>query len=195
MASKLELLIIHVSDTPAGRNVSSTDIRQWHLGPKQEADGVIYLGNKYPTLSALPPEKIGGVSITRLKGRGWRQVGYADMIHLNGSIENLVPYNNDDIVDAWEITNGVAGINKIARHIVLVGGRTADNKSTEDTRTEMQHAVLEGYVKKTIEIIPTIRVAGHNQFDAHKACPCFSVPQWALSIGLTKKNIYDKWPS
>ena len=39
------------------------------------------------------------------KGRGWKQVGYSDMIHLDGTLENLVPYNNDDIVDAF--TQGI----------------------------------------------------------------------------------------
>jgi N-acetylmuramoyl-L-alanine amidase len=115
------------------------------------------------------------------------------MIHLNGHIENLVPYNNDDIVDGWEITNGQTGINTFSRHVVYVGGLSADGKKAEDTRTEMQHAVLEGYVKKMIELFPTLKVAGHNQFEK-KDCPSFSVVQWALGKGIDKKNIYPNWP-
>jgi hypothetical protein len=195
MASKLKYLVIHCTATRAGQNISSDQIRQWHQGPLRKADGTVrYMGKDYAAISGLPPEKIGGISIYKLQGRGWRQVGYSDMIHLNGHIENLVPYNNDDIVDGWEITNGQTGINTFSRHVVYVGGLSADGKKAEDTRTEMQHAVLEGYVKKMIELFPTLKVAGHNQFEK-KDCPSFSVVQWALGKGIDKKNIYDKWPS
>ena len=33
-------------------------------------------------------------------GRGWKQVGYTKMYHLDGSAEQLVANNNDDVVDA-----------------------------------------------------------------------------------------------
>ena len=126
------------------------------------------------------------------KGRGWKQVGYADMIHLDGRVENLVPYNNDDIVDAWEITNGVSGINSIGRHVVYVGGVEAnDVKKARDTRTWLQELAMIKYVKETIARHPNIKVAGHNQF-AKKACPSFDVPKWLSAIGIPKKNIYIK---
>lgn len=195
MANKIKYLVLHCTATRAGQNISSDQIRQWHQGPCKNADGTVrYMGKDYAALSGLPPEKIGGISIYKLQGRGWRQVGYSDMIHLDGTIENLVPYNNDDIVDPWEITNGQPGINKEARHVVYVGGLSADGKQPEDTRTKLQHAVLQGYVKKMIQLYPSIKVAGHNQFEK-KACPSFSVVQWALGVGIDRKNIYDKWPS
>jgi len=195
MANKIKYLVLHCTATRAGQNISSDQIRQWHLGPCKNADGTVrYMGKDYAAISGLPPEKIGGISIYKLAGRGWRQVGYSDMIHLDGRIENLVPYNNDDIVDPWEVTNGQPGINSMSRHVVYVGGLSADGTQPEDTRTEMQRAVLLGYVKKTIELYPFIRVAGHNQFEK-KACPSFSVVQWALAMGIDRKNIYDKWPS
>lgn len=126
------------------------------------------------------------------KGRGWKQVGYADMIHLDGRVENLVPYNNDDIVDAWEITNGVSGINSIGRHVVYVGGVEAnDVKKARDTRTWLQELAMIKYVKETIARHPNIKVAGHNQF-AQKACPSFDVPKWLGAIGIPKKNMYIK---
>lgn len=195
MANKIKYLVLHCTATRAGQNISSDQIRQWHLGPCKNADGTVrYMGKDYAAISGLPPEKIGGISIYKLAGRGWRQVGYSDMIHLDGRIENLVPYNNDDIVDPWEVTNGQPGINSMSRHVVYVGGLSADGTQPEDTRTEMQRAVLLGYVKKTIELYPSIKVAGHNQFEK-KACPSFSVVQWALAMGIDRKNIYDKWPS
>lgn len=124
------------------------------------------------------------------KGRGWKQVGYADMIHLDGRIENLVPYNNDDIVDTWEITNGVSGINSISRHVVYVGGVEAnDVKKARDTRTWLQELSMIKYVKETIARHPNILVSGHNQHSA-KACPSFDVPKWLRAIGIPEKNIY-----
>ena len=126
------------------------------------------------------------------KGRGWKQVGYADMIHLDGTIENLVPYNNDDKVDSWEITNGAYGINSTSRHVVYVGGVDADDvKKAKDTRTWLQELSMINYVKETIAKHPTILVAGHNQF-ANKACPSFDVPKWLKAIGVEEKNIYGK---
>ena len=79
--ANLKYLVIHCTATPEGREVSSEDIRRWHL--------------------SAPPA-----------GRGWKQVGYTDMFHLDGSRERLVDNNEDNKVDPWEITNGVAGINK-----------------------------------------------------------------------------------
>lgn len=70
---ELKYLIIHCSATPAGREVTGDEIREWHLN-----------------------------------GRGWSQVGYSDIIHLDGQVENLVEYNEDNWIDAGEITNGAA---------------------------------------------------------------------------------------
>ena len=68
-------------------------------------------------------------------GRGWKQVGYTDMIHLDGRVERLVDNNEDAQVDPWEITNGAKGYNTTARHIVYVGGLDTDGKTPKDTRT------------------------------------------------------------
>jgi N-acetylmuramoyl-L-alanine amidase len=125
------------------------------------------------------------------KGRGWKQVGYSDLIHLDGIIENLVPYNNDDIVDVWEITNGASGVNSVSRHVVYAGGVSADDvKKARDTRTWLQELAMITYVKETIARHPNIKVAGHNQFNSGKACPSFDVPSWCRKIGIPEKNIY-----
>ena len=76
-------------------------------------------------------------------GRGWRQVGYTDMFLLDGTVERLVDNNEDDIIDSWEITNGVAGINSVSRHIVYVGGLDATGNKPKDTRTVAQRSALE----------------------------------------------------
>lgn len=127
------------------------------------------------------------------QGRSWKQVGYSDMITIEGELINLVPYNEDDNVDKWEITNGVAGINSISRHVVYVGG-CDENMKPKDTRTNEQLKTLSEYVWNTIEKHPDILVAGHNQFTAAKACPSFDVPTWLLEIGVDEDNIYWKSP-
>jgi hypothetical protein len=126
------------------------------------------------------------------QGRGWKQVGYSDMIHLNGNVENLVPYNNDNIIEGWEITNGVEEMNGICRHIVYVGGMDTDNKRPKDTRTKEQLTALRNYCIQTIAQHPDILIAGHYQFNSGKACPSFIVPPWLKAIGIPDKNIYQK---
>lgn len=126
------------------------------------------------------------------EGRGWQQVGYSDMITIEGELINLVPYNEDSNVDRWEITNGVAGINAISMHVVYVGGCNKDMKP-KDTRTMEQLRALTIYVYEAIENHPDIKVAGHNQF-AQKACPSFDVPRWLREIGIEEKNIYNPTP-
>jgi len=188
MSKKIEFFVIHVTDTPAGRKTTSDEIRQWHLGPFHKSPTeIIYKGVTYPSVQALPDEKVGGVSIKKITGRGWKQVGYRDMIHLDGTKENLVRYNYDAIVDAWEVTNGVAGINSTAMHIVIVGGKG------KDTRTPEQTTTLAAEMKKALINWPWIKFAGHNQFDM-KICPSFDVRVFCRSIGIPEKNIYQAPP-
>jgi N-acetyl-anhydromuramyl-L-alanine amidase AmpD len=116
-------------------------------------------------------------------GRGWKQVGYTDMIHLDGRVERLVQNNEDANVDPWEVTNGAAGYNSVSRHVVYVGGLAKDGKTAKDTRTPQQLAALRNYVSDFHRRFPDVKIVGHNQLAA-KACPSFSVPQWLLSIGI-----------
>lgn len=125
------------------------------------------------------------------KGRGWKQVGYSDMIHLTGEVTNLVPYDGDNIVQPREITNGALGLNGVSRHVVYVGGVERDGKTAKDTRTEKQLLALKNYVLQTIANHPDIEILGHNQVE-NKACPCFNVPVWLKTIGVNEKNISKK---
>lgn len=115
-------------------------------------------------------------------GRGWRQVGYTDLFHLDGSVERLVDNNEDGNVDPWEITNGAAGYNSVSRHIVYAGGCDA-SMQPKDTRTEAQKEALKKYVLDFHAKHPDVRIVGHNQLAA-KACPSFDVPQWLATIGI-----------
>ncbi|CCZ10514.1 N-acetylmuramoyl-L-alanine amidase [uncultured Culturomica sp.] len=153
--AKLKRLVLHCTATPEGRAVSSDDIRAWHTNPVSKG------------------------------GRGWRQVGYTDMIHLDGTVERLVENNENDIVDPWEITNGAAGYNSTSRHVVYVGGMDKQNKKAMDTRTPEQLEAMEAYVKDFHQRFPDIRIVGHNELAA-KACPSFDVQKWLKSIGINQ---------
>jgi len=124
-------------------------------------------------------------------GRGWKQVGYTDLFHLDGSITRLAKNNEDAYVDSWEITNGVAGINSVSRHIVYAGGLDKKTKKPKDTRTDEQMESLAQYIIYFIQDNPDVLIAGHYHF-ANKACPCFDVPEWLESIGVPNRNILKK---
>ncbi len=116
-------------------------------------------------------------------GRGWKQVGYTDLIHLDGTVERLVANNEDSNVDPWEITNGAAGYNSISRHIVYAGGCEAHTQKPKDTRTPAQREAMKRYVLDFHRKHPMVKIVGHYQLAA-KACPSFDVPQWLESIGI-----------
>lgn len=152
--AKLKYLFIHCTATPEGREVSSKEIRAWHTNPVSRG------------------------------GRGWKQVGYTDMIHLDGTVERLVANNEDSEVDPWEITNGAQGYNSTSRHVVYVGG-VAKNGTPKDTRTSAQRSALEIYVKDFHRRFPDVIIKGHNEVAA-KACPSFDVKKWLISIGINQ---------
>lgn len=154
MAKKLKYLVLHCTATPAGREVTGDDIRRWHTSPVSQG------------------------------GRGWKQVGYTDLFHLDGSVERLVKNNEDMSVDPWEVTNGAAGYNSVSRHIVYAGGVDAnDVNKAVDTRTPAQKEAMKRYVLDFHRRFPGVRIVGHNQLAA-KACPSFDVPEWLESIGI-----------
>lgn len=115
-------------------------------------------------------------------GRGWKQVGYTDMFHLDGSVERLVANNEDSMVDNWEVTNGASGYNSVSRHIVYVGGCDRSMRP-KDTRTQGQLKAMELYVRDFHSKHPSVKIVGHNQLSA-KACPSFDVKLWLASIGI-----------
>lgn len=150
---KLKYLVIHCTATPEGREVSAAQIRAWHTNPVSRG------------------------------GRGWKQVGYTDLVHLDGRVERLVQNNEDAEVDPWEVTNGAAGYNSVSRHIVYAGGVALDGRTPKDTRTAGQCWALEQYVKDFHRRFPDVKIMGHNELAA-KACPSFDVQKWLKEIGI-----------
>lgn len=153
-ASKpLKRLVIHCTATPPGREVTAEEIRHWHTDPVSKG------------------------------GRGWKQVGYTDLIHLDGRIERLVDNNEDAMVDPWEVTNGVAGYNSTSRHVVYVGGVAKDGSTPMDTRTPEQRLAMRRYVEDFHRRFPDVEICGHNELAA-KACPSFDVRKWFKDLAL-----------
>ena len=149
----MQYLVIHCTATPEEREVSAAEIRRWHTAPVSQG------------------------------GRGWKQVGYTDMVHLDGRVERLVNNNEDAQVDPWEVTNGAADYNNVSRHIVYVGGCDKAGKP-KDTRTEAQREALKRYVEDFHARFPQVKIVGHHELNPGKACPSFDVPTWLRSIGI-----------
>ncbi len=129
-------------------------------------------------------------------GRGWSRVGYSDLILLDGKRHQFVKWDGDKFVDPDEITNGVAGMNSISRHVCYIGGLDKDGKTPKDTLTDAQNAMLSSVIAEVMAFKPDVLIAGHNQF-SQKACPSFFVPTYLRTRCLTKvpeKNIYLKDP-
>lgn len=153
--ARMKYLVLHCTATPEGREVSSKEIRHWHTDPVKKG------------------------------GRGWKQVGYTDLFHLDGTVERLVKNNEDAEVDPWEVTNCAAGYNSVSRHVVYAGGLAKDGKTAKDTRTAAQLKAMTDYVRNFHERFPQIKIVGHRDLPGvTKACPSFDVKAWLESIGI-----------
>lgn len=166
MGQRIEYLVIHCTATPEGRDVSADDIHRMHTSPVSAG------------------------------GNGWRQVGYTDLIRLDGRIERLVANNEDGTVDSGEITNGAKGFNAISRHIVYAGGCDRSGRP-RDTRTQAQKRSMAEYVRDFHRRFPWVRIVGHRDLSPDlncngiiepsewtKACPSFDVAAWLREIGV-----------
>ena len=121
-------------------------------------------------------------------GKGWSKVGYSDVIHLDGTISNLTPFNEDGRVEEWGLSHDGQDIYPYTRHIVYVGGVSKDGFNSENTMTEQQHITIDIYLKYMIRRYPDILIAGHGKLSG-KSCPGFHVEQYCDSINVPDKNI------
>ena len=192
--AKMKYLVVHTTDTPYDREITPDDIYMWHLGPKDNGDGTyIYFGKrlKKSELEGVYINLPSGKKIPALKspGRGWKQVGYSDMINRKGELINLVPYTFDNVIDSFEVTNGASGYNSCSRHVVLAGGWSKDGKikngknsdgsymNPEELYTNEQIDQLIQYLEAQKEIVPDVEIVGHNNL-ATKTCPNFDVKKF-----------------
>lgn len=133
---KITKIILHCSATPEGKAFTADDIRRWHTLPELKG------------------------------GRGWKDIGYHYVIHLDGSVHAGRP----------EGTVGAhcKGQNACSVGVCYVGGLASDGRTPKDTRTPAQKAALSRLVAELRGRYPGATVHGHYEFAA-KACPCFNV--------------------
>jgi N-acetylmuramoyl-L-alanine amidase len=108
------------------------------------------------------------------KERGFADIGYHYVVHLDGIVEAGRP--------EWEIGAHVAGHNTGTLGVVYVGGVEADDvNAAQDTRTPEQKVALMALCRALVAKYPKIsKISGHNEYAA-KACPSFDVQKDPLS--------------
>jgi N-acetylmuramoyl-L-alanine amidase len=101
--------------------------------------------------------------------RGFNDIGYHYLIHIDGTIEEGRPINKQGA--------HCSGQNRGSIGICYVGGMSKDMKKAKDTRTQAQKDSL---IKLMHELIykynKDMTIHGHNEY-ANKACPSFNVQE------------------
>lgn len=123
-----------------------------------------------------------------IEERGWSNVAYGLIIHLDGRIEmtrgRRIDY--DPFILSDEFTFGILGKNGKVIDICYVGGLDINGKA-KDTTTPEQNAAIKHIMENFIKVNPNIKFAGHYQF-ANKACPSWKIEDKFKELGI--ENIY-----
>lgn len=128
--------------------------------------------------AATPPGMDIGVEEIRkwhVDGNGWKDIGYHNVIRLNGALENGRPLD--------QVGAHCAGQNTGSIGVCMVGGVDAKGKPSANF-TEAQWAALRRYVMVFKAEYPEATIHGHNEYDKGKACPSFDVQKWLKDEGL-----------
>lgn len=157
-SNTLQFCFIHTSANREGSKTTAKAIESYHTRPKSK------------------------------NGLGWSRPGYNDVIEFSGKQVTLVPYNDDNIVQASERANGAGEFNRISRHICYIGGLDRQGKA-KNTLNANQDSTLKYLLLNLVEKHPQILIVGHNQV-ANKSCPCFNVPQKLRTYGIPDQNIW-----
>lgn len=118
------------------------------------------------------------------KNRGFNDIGYHYVVHLDGTVEAGRP----------EALSGahVAGHNTGTLGVVYVGGTDA-RLNAKDTRTPAQKTALLALCRELIAKYPAItKIAGHNEYDRGKACPSFDVRKDPLGAVVAQEQAEAK---
>ena len=98
------------------------------------------------------------------KARGFADIGYHYVIHLNG----IVDVGRDVDISGAHCT----GHNAHSIGVCYVGGVAKDGTIPKDTRTDEQKASLLALLADLKKLYPNASIRGHRDF-ANKACPSF----------------------
>lgn len=96
--------------------------------------------------------------------RGFSDIGYHYVIHLDGSLENGRDVDLSGAHCTGHNTNSIG--------VCYVGGCGKDGKTPKDTRTEEQKVALLSLLYDLRKMYPGAKIYGHRDF-ANKACPSF----------------------
>jgi len=194
-----KLLCIHCADTHPDFPLGKSHILQWHIGPKNlfnhygKISGVKYKGKTYASRAVLPLEFIFGTPIAELNGRGWDRPGYRKLMLRNGEFVQLAPDDGDDWISPREMTWGAKGINSIAEHICLAGGRNSENESRvfsfHEIYTDAMFTSLTSYCNQFLVDHPGDKISGHYMFST-KTCPNIRIENFMALAGIDLKHLY-----
>ena len=104
------------------------------------------------------------------KARGFQTVGYHYYITKDGT---LYPGRPESQMGAH-----AKGFNAHSIGICYEGGLDANGKPS-DTRTPQQKVTLRKLLAELRKKYPSSVILGHHDLDTKKACPCFSISEYA----------------
>jgi N-acetylmuramoyl-L-alanine amidase len=96
--------------------------------------------------------------------RGFSDIGYHYIIHLDGKIEEGRDVNISGAHCTGHNTNSIG--------VSYIGGVKSDGVTPKDTRTIEQKASLASLLMELRKLYPRAKIHGHRDF-ANKACPSF----------------------
>ncbi len=100
-------------------------------------------------------------------------------------------WNNDSIVNKWEISWGSAEYNICSYNVFYTGGMNKEFTKAKNTLTQYQDSMLwNNVVIPFKKQYPKAFVIGHNQVH-RKACPSFNVEKW-IKYHSVKHDKYNK---
>lgn len=132
--------------------------------------------------SATPPESdIGRKEINDMHlKRGFRMIGYHNVVRRNGIVEAGRPLDDDNILEEDEVGAHAKGFNRESISICIVGGIDSfKHKRPIFNFTHTQMLITHGLISEYKKRWPHAEVIGHRDLPGvTKACPCFDVRSW-----------------
>ena len=114
------------------------------------------------------------------KERGWSDIGYHFVVHLDGKVDIGRPVS--------QVGAHVAGRNANTIGVTYIGGVDKAGKP-KDTRTTLQKAALLQLLKRLIGQYPDIKlISGHRDY-ANKACPSFDARKEYAALTISRPDL------